>query len=329
MRRAGFTLIELLVVIAIIAILIALLLPAVQAAREAARRMQCSNNLKQIGVSLHAYHSALGSFPPGYVATSTPGEIKHGSALVMLLPYLEQQALYEMIDFSQAWSAEVSMGPDGYLYETVLPQLLCPSDSDHNGKSPSWYKNPPSQSIKDRALTCYVPSIGAQAMERMPNCGYPGNVFGTGPTVRARTMNLGDISGVFGGMYVLCRVRDITDGTANTIAFGEIRPMCSFMHLIGFWREFGAFATTTTPINWDTCPDQGCWVASNADPPSGCGCHHHRSWQVASGFKSSHPGGAHFLMADGSVHFIDENIDYMNYQRLGDRRDGETIMGGF
>jgi prepilin-type processing-associated H-X9-DG protein len=65
-------------------------------------------------------------------------------------------------------------------------------------------------------------------------------------------------------------------------------------------------------------------VASNADPPGGCGCRHHRSWQVAFGFKSQHPGGVHFLMADGSVHFLDENIDYMNYQRLGDRRDGET-----
>ncbi len=95
--------------------------------------------------------------------------------------------------------------------------------------------------------------------------------------------------------------------------------------MIDYWRDNGMRATTAAPINWDTCPGQGCWVGSNASPPAGCGCHHHLSWQAATGFKSQHPGGAHFLMADGSVHFLDENIDYVNYRRLGDRRDGESV----
>ena len=327
-RRTGFTLVELLVVIAIIGILIALLLPAVQAAREAARRMTCSNHLKQIGVALHSYHSTHNSFPPGYSTTANFGvnTIKHGSALIMLLPYMEQQALYDMIDFNMNQSAEVCLGPDGFLYETVLPQLLCPSDGDHKGKSPDWFTGGHStKTTKDRGLSNYSPSMGAQKMYRTPNCGFSGNYFGNGPIEYAFTMNKGEVSGIFGSQFTLCSVRDITDGTANTIAFGEIRPWCSFMHMIGYWRDNGMRTSTAAPINWDTCPGQGCWVASNADPPAGCGCHHHRSWQAADGFKSQHPGGAHFLMADGSTHFLDEDIDYANYQRLGDRRDGESV----
>ena len=326
-RNNGFTLVELLVVIAIIGILIALLLPAVQAAREAARRMTCSNHLKQIGVALHSYHSTHGSFPPGYSTTGylpDGNTTKHGSVLIMLLPYMEQQALYDMIDFTNNQSAEWSRGPDGYLYETVLPQLLCPSDGDHKGKSPSWYVN--TVGVGSRALSCYSPSMGSQTTWATPNCGFSGNYFGNGPVEYAWTMDIGKVSGVFGTQFTLCSVRDITDGTANTIAFGEIRPWCSFVQMIGYWRDNGMRASTAAPINWDTCPGQGCWVPSNADPPSAvCRCHHHRSWQAADGFKSQHPGGAHFLMADGSVHFLDENIDYVNYQRLGDRHDGETV----
>ena len=318
----GFTLVELLVVIAIIAILIALLLPAVQAAREAARRSTCVNHLKQIGVALHNYEGSYKRFPAGY-STTSQDESHHGSALVAILPFIEQVVLYELIDFTLYHSAEQSRYPDGrFLYETVLPVYLCPSDS--NGHvSPVWFRNHTPGAV-DRGLVNYCPSWGAQADLPTPDCGFGGNEFGTGPVPWAQTLDNNQISGVFGSWATFCPMQSITDGTSNTIAFGEIVPYCSTMHMLGWWRYNGMRAGTQVPINYDTCPSNPCWIASIADPPSDCRCNHHRSWQVADGFKSQHPGGANFLYCDGSVHFISENIDYRNYQRLGDRRDGEV-----
>ncbi|MCH2129243.1 MAG: DUF1559 domain-containing protein [Pirellulaceae bacterium] len=322
-KSRAFTLVELLVVIAIIAILIALLLPAVQAAREAARRVHCGNNLKQIGLALHNYHSAHRSFPAGYSTDGKPiSPSKHGSMLVAILPFIEQLALYQLIDFTQHQSAETSQYPDGrFLYETVLSEYLCPSDDLHsaNAQSPDWHYLPPG------GMANYSGSWGAQAEFNSPDCSYPGNTFGTGPAIQARTQNNKEMSGVFGAWAATVRFRDIFDGTSNTIAVGEIRPLCSSFQMIGWWRDGGMMAGTQAPLNYDTCPDHSCWTSSLGAPSPGCECNHHLSSQVANGFKSSHPGGAHFAMADGSVHFMDEGIDYMNYQRLGDRRDSQPV----
>jgi prepilin-type N-terminal cleavage/methylation domain-containing protein/prepilin-type processing-associated H-X9-DG protein len=347
MRRQtshAFTLVELLVVIAIIGILIALLLPAVQAAREAARRIDCSNKLKQIGIALHNYHSSHSTFPPGY---STNGlgppwhlRTKHGSALVLLLPHLGHSDIYDHIDFSVNWSAEWSTyqdvavdckngGPYEWLFTTSLSDLICPSD-DHEGFAPQWFVSGHCRQLK-RALSNYLPSMGAQRVPSSPMCHpiYRGNFFrqpspGTGTALWGQTHKISEVSGVFGYYAGAgCSIKHITDGTSNTIAFGEVRPLCSTMHLIGWWREIGVVAGTTAPLNWDTCPENSCWTANNVDPSGNCRCHHHRSWQVSPGFKSQHPGGAQFTFADGSVHFISENIDYRNYQRYGDRRDSE------
>src|SRR5262245_17125416 len=123
----GFTLIELLVVIAIIAVLIALLLPAVQAAREAARRSQCVNNLKQMGIALHNYHDALGSFPPGHLGTGW----NDWGPLVMLLPYVEQGTLYNTINFANTGnSANPIVGPNVTSFITTINAYQCPSDTD-------------------------------------------------------------------------------------------------------------------------------------------------------------------------------------------------------
>jgi prepilin-type processing-associated H-X9-DG protein len=254
--------------------------------------------------------------------------------------------IYDHIDFSVNWSSEWSTyqdvardckggGPYEWLFSTYLPDLICPSD-DHEGFAPQWYVSGHCKYLK-RALSNYLPSMGAQAMTPFPMCNphYRGNWFGTGPVQRAQTHKMDEVSGVFGYGHPgngskepqgnpTCSIKQITDGTSNTIAFGEVRPLCSSMQLVGWWREVGVTAGTGPPINWDTCPENACWTANNVDPSGNCRCHHHRSWQVSPGFKSQHPGGAQFTFADGSVHFISENIDYRNYQRYGDRRDNEV-----
>jgi len=337
-RSNAFTLVELLVVIAIIGILVAMLLPAVQAAREAARRLQCANNLKQIGLALHNYHSTWQTFPPGYSTSEnnwvdiggTMYKVHHGSMLVLILPYIEQSSMFSMIDFTNIQGAETSTYPDGtFLYETVLENYLCPSDGDirrNQGRSPVWFTGGAGvKDTEDRGLANYAPSFGAQLQITTPACGYPGNQFGHGSALMAMTDNPSEVSGVFAHGTVWMRVSDIHDGTSNTIAVGEIRPWCSYYQMIGWWRESGMRAGTSPPINYDTCPTNSCWKDADGQPDAGCECNHHRSWQVATGFKSEHPGGAHLMMADSSVHFLGENIDYVTYQRLGDRLDGEPV----
>ena len=137
-RRRGFTLVELLVVIAIIGILIALLLPAVQAAREAARRMQCSNNLKQIGLALHNYHTTNKAFPPGAFWVCPEGELWRGSILIRLLPYIEQQPLYDQFDFTVPTDGQTEANTGTLLVANIVPPYVCPSDTNEglfNGRA--------------------------------------------------------------------------------------------------------------------------------------------------------------------------------------------------
>jgi len=191
--RRGFTLIELLVVIAIIAVLIALLLPAVQAAREAARRAQCVNNLKQIGLALHNYHSSQDSFPigemrPGIGPSGQNGAWQYWGALALLAPYMEQSAAYNTMNFNY-WAA--SDPPNTTTQNMTVSSFLCPSDGGRDGSIQNNYKA----------------STGTFAKIQT---GGGSNGQGSGlPTNGMFTLNL-----CYG-------VRDATDGTSNTIAFGE------------------------------------------------------------------------------------------------------------
>ncbi len=310
-RRKAFTLIELLVVIAIIAILIALLLPAVQQAREAARRTQCKNNLKQIGLALHNYHDVYNKFPAGgYWNNNHRGlAYQQGSVLVHLLPYIEQSVIFNQIDFSNPPNRNINdtRMPDGRLMRQAVSvsAFLCPSDtagSNFNNRS---------------TVQNYAASKGAS------NAGSPtgGNPNGSPPcadaylSFRKGGTSGSGVSGPFHRNGRSCEMRDVTDGLSNTIFFGEVRPECS-NHIRQGWLQAnngqGMFGTLY-PINLDTCN------TSNSS-----GCNWINNWTEEFGFKSRHTGGAQFLFGDGAVRFISDNIDHVNYNRLGAKQDNEV-----
>ena len=335
-KKTGFTLVELLVVIAIIGILVALLLPAVQAAREAARKMSCGNNLKQMGVALHNYHETYKRLPikglyfwtrqsrNGYTWTSSA----RGSEFVRLLPFMEQDPLYQKIDMEIAGSnalapynsaiADATTNPPTLVRAVAIPSYLCPSadvDVHLTGANP----------FRDRAIHCYAVSYGSQRFASRSNwCNdYPGNVFGTGPANFGNDARGYRLSGLFCRGPWAARFRDITDGTAQTIAIGEMLPNRSGHHSGGWFRYNSVYAGTPAPINY---PTRG--IGEPGHPGAG-NCGHYSNWQSSIGFKSKHKGGAQFVFADGSVHLLPETIDYMTYQRLGDRRDGQPVGSGF
>ena len=334
-NRRGFTLVELLVVIAIIGILVALLLPAVSAAREAARKMSCQNNLKQLGLACRTYHNTYGRFPTcGMFFWGNQSKNRHtwynssrGSQFVKLLPFMEQDPIYNQLNFSTAGGGALSMeqtkdSTGKWLRAHILPSLICASaniDPYLTGTNP----------ITDPAMTCYSPSLGAQAMPARNNMcvDYPGNIFGTGGPGHGNDGRGFLISGIFARGHWAAKFRDITDGESQVILMGEQLPQKSD-HSRSGWFYFNANWTATTgPINYPVVGigDPG-FAWNNASAPlNPHSCTHWSNWQTSEAFKSQHKGGAQFVLCDGSVQFLSENIDYITYQRLGDRRDGQPL----
>lgn len=310
----GATLIELLVVMAVIGVLVALLLPAVQSARAAARRAVCRNHLKQIGLALHGYHDAHRQFPVnsgnGIVAGQRPwlpGAHRKGTPLTALTPFLEADTFYSRLDLTGDVVAQIDGDPE--LRRWVCPVLLCPDDQNGGGIP------------ETRALSNYVPSIGAQMLvSQNASCDAwltIADPFGNGPENYAGTLQSGLVSGVFARHSWSARLSDVTDGTSMTIAMGEVRAECNQrIYSEGWYNPAGMFFATTIPINFDSC---------SRDIPSVAGCRSWDVWDAAYGFKSPHPGGCHFVMCDGSVQFLNESIDWLTYQKLGDRRDGGSV----
>ena len=328
-ENAGFTLVELLVVIAIIGILVALLLPAIQAAREASRRSSCQNNIKQLGLALQGYHGVHHRFPAnshwwtGKVTincngTTTTYTIKpedlQGNMLLKIMPYVEQSEIYDMIDFKDVRGVIKQFEENAAIRGLVLPVLRCPSDT-----YPPLSNDPPE--LPPHAVTNYVPSIGSQLTLKDFCTAFNGNEFPPNGDDLAVCAHVSQkTSGIFARLDWVASIREIPDGTSKTIAMGEVLPDCNYELIrFGWWDSQLCYVGTPPPINYDSCRQNvGAWYEDQD-----CGTWF--NWNTSAGFKSRHPGGANFTMADGSVHFISEDIDYRNYQRLGDRRDSESV----
>lgn len=308
--RRGFTLIELLVVIAIIAILIALLLPAVQQAREAARRSSCKNNLKQYGLALHNYHDVYGMFPIGGQNWGNP----HIGWQVRVMPQMEQGNLYQELNLNgdATWNKVLSNGKR--LRQTSVPYARCPSDTSDD----TW---------ADRFWGSYCGSLGSQSTpSNGGDCEHFQQFAQPGSAAHGNTLGKSNLSGVFTRLGSSIKIKDISDGTSNTIMVGEILMRCTD-HREGPWHYNGggnAHASTVVPINtMTTCVDSEAQATAKGYPHPEC--FSKDNWNYSWGFRSEHAGGAQFLFGDGSVKFLSENIDHRTYQRLGGRADGEPI----
>jgi prepilin-type processing-associated H-X9-DG protein len=303
-----------LVVITIIGILIALLLPAVQAAREAARRSQCSNNIKQVCLATLTYEQTWGAIPPGanlvplgWDGTGTANGLYRGSILVRLLPYIEQQPLCDNFDLSQNFIENQTFhGTSTLLSSAIVSTYVCPSDES------------PTLDLSDQGYKAakynYAASKGSGAMgDSGPySCG----TYSEWNTYAQAGYGAFEESGPFSRVTKYCRLAEITDGLTNTIFFGEVVAACNNNQRRGWVHSDTSHGSVTTiyPINYDTC-----------NKTATDGCHADNNWNISFGFKSRHPGGAQFGFGDGSVHFLSQTIDHWSYQWLGAKADGKIV----
>ena len=328
--RSGFTLVELLVVIAIIGILIALLLPAVQAAREAARRIQCCNKLKQIGLAMLNYHESHRVFSPGGIAivelpgfhsecppsfngSGDGGRYQGPGWSVLIMPYIEQNALHGAFDFDGTFASRVcdQVTPmNKELQWTPNPAFQCPSDPNSQSDIPNSNYYACSGGGDDSEAVCTA--------IRDNLCAFLNN-------------------GIF---YVnsKVRIRDITDGTSNTIMAGET-IWCNLLT-----GEIAQFGTANNGMHWSWAstvqvyPHQGTFgalrsCASAIDPINdpispfdpNTWVNYHTPMRT---FGSNHPGGCHLMMADGSVHFASDTLALHIFRDLGACDDGMPLVRG-
>jgi prepilin-type N-terminal cleavage/methylation domain-containing protein/prepilin-type processing-associated H-X9-DG protein len=326
LRSSAFTLVELLVVIAIIGILIALLLPAVQAAREAARRMQCGNNQKQWGVAAHSFAAANGSLPPAVTMETTGACLSRQSAadepkpyyrfnvFVRILPYLDQSDLYDLFDVTEnIWYSSAN----ATARSSRIPSCyLCPSDSAADrtinfGLGPVWMGNG----------ACAISVDGYQ-------------MSGTSCTFDSRT-------GRRPAIYINSRTSfsQITDGTSHTILFSEMLVGASSStvgvdpnaDLRGIWFDiFGsAFSGKLSP---NSSQGDECICCCTDDPAHGTPAKQPFEWLYwgswTNAARSRHPGGVNVCMADGSVHFVENTIDISLWQSLISADGAEAVSLG-
>ena len=307
-KRRAFTLIELLVVIAIIAILIALLLPAVQQAREAARRSQCKNHLKQYGLALHNYHDNFQTFPIGGVNWT-------GNRLgwhVRVLPYIDQTPLYNAINFSQADAYNQVIGGRA-LKNTSYPLLFCPSDPTANAGP-----------YGDGFQSNYGGNLGNTVVTSAnAACDTLSNTFAKpGTAGHGGGLQSSNVDGIFSRAGYGARIADLTDGTSTVMLVGEILPECND-HNGGGWPHDNNMAnahstTLVSPNDFTTCPNI---PGGSRKPPSTPDCTAQNNWTYSWGFRSRHTGGLHIVMGDGSVRFASGNVDAAVWRNVGGKSD--------
>ncbi len=317
----AFTLIELLVVIAIIAILIGLLLPAVQKVREAANRIKCTNNLKQYGLACHLYHDASQALPPGSLCLPNgPGwnnldwSANKGTWLVYTLPYMEQSNLYGQIpNLSVPHFDSIGAAEQAGVLPKVLPNMRCPSDAFG----------------LDMPYCNYMGSLGPCCVD--DKCGYtpfaqycnePSWGYTT-PAIEGESNDPSTMRGLFGRSGPKITLKDILDGTSNTIMLGEALPaQDAHLRFFTWYTLYGCqLCTTIIPINYPIDENDLSWCGQDSAGPAHSLFNNNVSW----GFKSKHPGGSLFTFADGSVHFLPQSIDQKTFQLLGCRDDGQVV----
>jgi len=343
-RRSGFTLVELLVVIAILAVLIGLMLPAVQKVREAANRARCQNNLRQIGIALHNYHEALGSFPPGLTVQGT-NNLERGNygGFVLLLPFLEQDNLARLWDLSGKWYEP----PNDSLVNVEVKVFYCPSNRNGGLIDMSFLVPIAGRPLPNLSASDYLLCKGANAAF----C----EVTQVPPAAR----------GVF-DVNTRTRLTDITDGSSHTFAAGE-----GAGHNVRFgYRLFYQDTTPATGLfpgqsplidqSWSsgptatqalnslgllggTCLGITALRGGHTDPfdepmnrrlalpgfDYNNGCTNSGTapgtYDTTGGFRSAHSGGCHFLFCDGSVRFVGEAVTPATYRALSTIAGGEVI----
>jgi len=306
--RSGFTLVELLVVISIIGLLVALLLPAVQSAREAARRSECTNHLRQLALAAHNYHDAIGSFPSCLYlpqAFSKNGKAWNNSGwLVLMLPQLEQQALHNAVNFSVMWGTTLVVTPakpgwspiyygdqNSTVRATAVSTFFCPSDP-----------SPRTSTLHGDELegvlaagSSYVGNVGSNCLEQAVSswpCQNPALGDGTGG------------NGIFWRYGSKVSTSQIVDGLSNTFLVGEQIMAASQWNA---WVHANqSLGSTALPLNYVPRPATTLWP-----------------WTYS--FRSRHPSGANFAFCDGSVRFVKDSINFANFQSLSTRNGGEVL----
>ncbi|WP_010586142.1 DUF1559 domain-containing protein [Schlesneria paludicola] len=347
-KRRAFTLIELLVVIAIIGVLVALLLPAVQQAREAARRTQCKNNLKQIGLALHNYESSFSVFPMGDCSYNFgAGEIPQASAQFYILPYLDQGNAYNAHDINDQINGNPAAS-EALERMLVVPGFHCPSD-------PMQQINLVAQLVQAES-TNYMQCLGSHA-----------NMAGTMTTVGNPSTTIPSTQ--YHGMFFRnssTRIRDVTDGTSSTAMFAEIKLGPNNGNAAQSGSASMAIVAAGDPNDFRvaTAPPAGTtWAGADLLFPNASQCENralpgwtyrglewYRGLNVATYYthtltpnaklrdcitrtlyqghmaaRSYHPGGVNYVLADGSVRFASENVDATVWNGVGTKSNGETL----
>jgi prepilin-type N-terminal cleavage/methylation domain-containing protein len=343
-RCYAFTLIELLVVIAIIAVLIALLLPAVQQAREAARRTQCKNNMKQIGLALHNYHDVANCFPP---ASCFESYSMGGTTMwVHIMPYIDQANVWNRVNHNRYLYNVSRTDPDAVAANAIIPIYYCPSTNATKTYNYFGYAGT-SFSANDHGMVEYM-MIGGSDRCPAGSFGFPSpQPAGQCDPLIVQRGSAGPISGLGTFLYTRChknqaiiRISSIKDGTSNTMGIGEYSGTTTGQNLT-VYGGYGDDAPGPYILaeNFAGSSDRGCgfnYLVRTIGPPPNARWFYNSHMSNGdvrnvvgpfhtAALHSQHTGGIHILLMDGSARFLSENVDLNTYKNLADRDDKQTL----